>query len=50
MTYKYEKEIKANLERAATSIQAAKVLLTNNYYDLVASRTYGDWIKDTARI
>ncbi len=33
-------EIQANLERAQESIEAAKVLAANRYYDFVASRAY----------
>ncbi len=40
MKYKYEEEIAANLERAKASIQAAKSLAAEAYYDFVASRAY----------
>lgn len=33
-------EIQANLERARESIEAAKMLAANSYYDFVASRAY----------
>jgi uncharacterized protein (UPF0332 family) len=40
MKRKYEEEITANLERAETSIRAAKDLLAKDYYDFTASRAY----------
>lgn len=40
MTLKYSGEIAANLQRAETSIRAAKELATGGYYDFVASRAY----------
>lgn len=40
MKRKYEEEIAANLERAKTSIRAAKELAVGDYYDFVASRAY----------
>ncbi len=40
MTPAYEKEISANLERAQQSIQAAKELANDGFYDFSASRTY----------
>lgn len=40
MTRKYEEEITGNLQRAEESIQAAKELLSQGYYDFVASRAY----------
>jgi len=40
MTPKYEQEMTANLERAERSIQAAKALSSEGYYDFVASRAY----------
>ncbi len=36
----YEQEIVANLERASQSIQAAKELARQGYYDFAASRAY----------
>jgi uncharacterized protein (UPF0332 family) len=33
-------EISANLERAKTSLQAAKDLIDKNYFDIAASRAY----------
>ena len=40
MTYKFAQEIAANLQRAEASIQAAKELVSGDYYDFVASRAY----------
>jgi len=40
MTPKYTEEIAANLQRAEASIQAAKKLASEGYYDFVASRAY----------
>lgn len=40
MTLKYAGEIAAHLERAGTSIRAAKELASKSYYDFVASRAY----------
>jgi len=40
VTPAYEREIAANLERAQQSIQAAKELATDGFYDFVASRAY----------
>ena len=40
MKLKYQREIAANLERAAQSIQAAKELITGGFYDFAASRAY----------
>jgi uncharacterized protein (UPF0332 family) len=37
---KYEQEIKANLERAEHSIQAAKEMVASSFYDFAASRAY----------
>ena len=36
----YENETASQLERAETSLQAAKKLLENDYYDIAASRAY----------
>jgi len=36
----HEEEISANLERAETSIAAAKKLASDEYYDFAASRAY----------
>ena len=36
----YQNEIAAQLERAESSIQAAKGLLEKDYYDIAASRAY----------
>ena len=41
MTQKYSSEISANLQRAEDSIQAAKELATKEYYDFVASFSFG---------
>jgi len=38
--YKYEKEIKANFERADQSINAAQELVKKGFYDFAASRAY----------
>ncbi len=40
MNQKYETEIKANLERAQQSIQAAKEVLAGGYFDFAASCCY----------
>ncbi len=40
MTLRYTEEIKANLERAEQSIQAARELITSSYYDFAVSRAY----------
>ncbi|MER3435104.1 MAG: hypothetical protein C4288_17220 [Leptolyngbya sp. ERB_1_1] len=40
MTDAFQLEVQANLDRAATSIQAAKVLLETGYLDFAASRAY----------
>lgn len=40
MTSEREPEIVANLERAEQSIQAARELARNGYYDFAASRAY----------
>ena len=40
MLRKREEEIAANLERAEASIQAAKALADEGFYDFVASRAY----------
>lgn len=40
MTDAFQIEVQANLDRAATSIQAAKVLLEAGYPDFAASRAY----------
>lgn len=40
MTSRYEQEIKANLERAEQSIQAAKEMAAGGFYDFAASRAY----------
>lgn len=40
MTVNNDSEIKANLERAETNLQAAKKLLGDGYYDIAASRAY----------
>lgn len=40
MTHRYATEIAANLERAETSLQAAKEMSANGYYDFAASRAY----------
>ncbi len=36
----YEREIAANLERAEQSLEAAKELTANGFYDFAASRAY----------
>jgi len=36
----YSNEIKSNLERAETNLNAAKDLLDKEYYDIAASRAY----------
>jgi uncharacterized protein (UPF0332 family) len=40
MTLKYADEVKANLDRAIQSLQAARELATDGYYDFAASRDY----------
>ena len=40
MTPKYAPEITSNLERAETSLQAAKELALKNYHDSAVSRAY----------
>jgi uncharacterized protein len=40
VTSQYADEIKANLERAEQSIQAARQLSSGGYYDFAASRVY----------
>jgi uncharacterized protein (UPF0332 family) len=40
VTHRYATEIAANLERAETSLQAAKEMSANGYYDFAASRAY----------
>lgn len=40
MTSKYAEEIAANLERAEQSIEAARKLASERYYDFAASRAY----------
>ncbi|MGB9633033.1 MAG: HEPN domain-containing protein [Chloroflexaceae bacterium] len=40
MTPEREQELKANLERAEDSLQAAKELTRKDYYDFAASRAY----------
>jgi uncharacterized protein (UPF0332 family) len=40
VTSRYEQEIKANLERAEQSIQAAKEMAAGGFYDFAASRAY----------
>ncbi len=40
MTNTFQPEVQANLDRAAASIQAAKVLLETGYPDFAASRAY----------
>jgi uncharacterized protein (UPF0332 family) len=40
VTSQYADEIKANLERAEQSIQAARQLASGGYYDFAASRAY----------
>lgn len=40
MTFPFAHEIAANLERAEQSIQAARQLASNGYYDFAASRAY----------
>ena len=40
MTPAYEREIAANLERAQQSIQAARELAADGFYDFAASRAY----------
>ena len=40
MTPRYAAEIAANLERAQTSVRAARELISAGYYDFVASRAY----------
>ena len=40
MSAPFSEEIKANLERAAQSIQAARQLASSGYYDFAASRAY----------
>lgn len=40
MTFKYADEIKANLERAQQSVEAARELAAGGYADFAASRAY----------
>lgn len=40
MTFKYADEIKANLERAQQSVEAAQELAASGYADFAASRAY----------
>jgi uncharacterized protein (UPF0332 family) len=40
VSIKYAEEVSANLDRAYKSIDAAKELLSNSYYDFAASRAY----------
>lgn len=40
MSHTYAQEIAANLERADTSIRAARDLISSGYFDFVASRAY----------
>ena len=40
MNKKFQEEIKAHLERADESIEAAKELFKNGYFDFCASRVY----------
>lgn len=40
MSHTYAQEIAANLERADTSIRAARDLISSGYFDFAASRAY----------
>ena len=40
MSHAYAQEIAANLERAETSIRAARDLISSGYFDFAASRAY----------
>lgn len=40
MSYKYEKEIKAHLDRAMEATKAAQELFEKSYFDFAASRAY----------
>ena len=40
MTFPFDTEIKANIERANQSILAAQELVSSGYYDFAASRAY----------
>lgn len=40
MTFPFSEEVKANLERAVQSIEAARQLASGGYFDFAASRAY----------
>ena len=40
MSHAYAQEIAANLERAETSMRAARDLISSGYFDFAASRAY----------
>ena len=40
MTTDFSDEIKANLERAAESLRAARLMLDGSFFDFAASRAY----------